>query len=56
MKKIHFTKPDIKGKLKELRHMSKADIKEKHQRKKERRERILEERRNSAFARKMEPV
>lgn len=56
MKKIHFTKPDIKGKLKELRHMSKADIKEKHQRKKERRERILEERRNSAFARKMAPV
>lgn len=36
--------------------MSKADIKEKHQRKKERRERILEERRNSAFARKMAPV
>nr|WP_317282702.1 LTA synthase family protein [uncultured Sellimonas sp.] len=56
MKKIHIKKPDIKGKINKLRHMSRADIKAGRQRKKERRQRILEERRNSAFAKKMAPV
>ena len=46
MKKIHLKKPDIKGTFSKLRHLKKEDIKEWHRKKKERRERILEERRN----------
>ena len=44
MKKIHLKKPDIKGTFSKLRHLKKEDIKEWHRKKKERRERILEER------------
>lgn len=56
MKKIHLKKPDIKGTFSKLRHLKKEDIKEWHRKKKERRERILEERRNGPFARKMQPI
>ncbi len=56
MKKIHFKKPDIKGKIERLRHLSREDIKNHLKKRKERRQRILEERKNSAFSRKMAPV
>lgn len=56
MKKIHFKKPDIKGKIERLRHLSREDIKNNSKKRKERRQRILEERKNSAFSRKMAPV
>lgn len=56
MKKIQFKKPDIKGKVEKLRHLSREDIKNSVKKRKERRQRILEERKNSAFARKMAPV
>ncbi len=56
MKKIHIKKPDIKGGLSRLKNLKKEDIKAYWKARKERRERILEERRNSAFARKMKPL
>nr|WP_294464494.1 LTA synthase family protein [uncultured Sellimonas sp.] len=56
MKKIHFKKPDIKGKIEGIRHLSREDLKESAKKRKERRQRILEERKNSAFSRKMAPV
>ena len=56
MKRIHIRKPDIKGFFVKIRNLKKEDIKRHFQEKKERRRRILEERRNSRFARKMQPV
>ena len=56
IKRPHFKKPDIKGIVEKLRHLKKEDIKAYWQARKERRARILEERRNSAFAKKMKPV
>ena len=56
MKKIHLKKPDIKGKINKLRNLKKEDVKAYWHQRKERRERILEARRNSAFAKKMQPV
>ena len=56
MKKIHLKKPDIKGALYKIRHLKKEDIKASHRAMKERRERILEARRNGPFAQKMKPV
>ena len=56
MKKIHIRKPDIKGGLHKLKNLKKEDIKAYWKAKGERRARILEERRNSAFARRMKPV
>ncbi len=56
IKKPHFRKPDIKGTIEKIKHLKKEDIKLYWKARKERRERILEERRNSAFARKMQPV
>ena len=50
MKKIHLKKPDIKGKIQRLRNLKKEDVKAYWKERKERRIRILEERRNSAFA------
>ena len=62
LKKLHFKlhlkkpkKPDIKGTIYKIRHLKKEDIIAWRKAKKERRERILEERRNSAFAKKMKP-
>lgn len=46
----------MKGFTQKIRHLKKEDIKEYRKNKKARRERILEERRNSAFAKKMQPV
>ena len=56
MKKIHLKKPDIKGKIQRLKNLKKEDVKAYWKGRKERRARILEERRNSAFAKKMQPV
>lgn len=56
MKKIHFKKPDIKGKVERLRHLSREDVKNSIKKRRERRKRILEERKNSAFSKKMAPV
>ena len=56
MKKIHLKKPDIKGKIQRLKNLKKEDVKAYWKGRKERRSRILEERRNSAFAKKMQPV
>lgn len=56
MKKIHFKKPDMRGAFQKLRHLKIEDIKAWHKARKERRERILEERRNGPFAQKMKPV
>ena len=61
MKKLHFKlhlkkpkKPDIKGTIYKIRHLKKEDIIAWRKAKKERRERILEERRNSAFAKNVD--
>ena len=56
MKRIHIRKPDIRGFFVKVRNLKKEDIKRHFREKKERRQRILEERRNSRFAKKMEPV
>lgn len=56
MKKIHFKKPDVKGAIHKLKNLKKEDVREYWKAKKERRARIIEERRNSAFAKKMKPV
>lgn len=59
MKKIHLKKPkkpDVKGTIHKLKNLKKEDVIAWRKAKKERRERILEERRNSAFAKKMRPV
>lgn len=56
MKKFQFKRPDIKGTIQKLRHLELADIRIWWREKKERRERIIEERRNSEFAKKMQPV
>ncbi len=56
MKKIQIKKPDIKGRLHKIRNLKREDVKAYWRARKERRDRILEERRNSAFARRMKPV
>ena len=56
MKKIHIKKPDVKGAVHKLKNLKKEDVKAYWTAKRERRARILEERKNSAFARKMKPV
>ncbi len=48
--------PDIKGGLHKIRNLKREDIKVYWKARKERRSRILEERRNSAFAKRMKPV
>ena len=56
MKKIHIKKPDIKGAFHKLKNLKTEDVKAAWKAGRERRARIIEERRNSAFARKMKPV
>lgn len=53
---IRFRKPDIKGFFTKLKNLKKEDIKRHFKERKERRQRILEKRRNSRFARRMQPV
>ncbi len=56
MKNIPIKKPDIKGGIQKLKNLKKEDIKAYWKARKERRDRIIEERRNSAFSKKMKPV
>ena len=56
MKKIHLRKPDIKGAVLKLKNLKKEDIKEYWKERRIRRARIIEERRNSEFSKKMKPV
>ncbi len=50
MKKFQLKKPDIKGKIRKIRNLKKEDVIAYWKGRHERRERILEARRNSAFA------
>ena len=59
--KIHFPKmywkrPDPRAWLQKLKSLTWQDVKESHRRRKARRREILEARRNSPFAKKMQPV
>ena len=56
MKQIHIKKPNIRGFFQKIKNLNKEDIKASWQAKKARREHILEQRRNSKFAKKMQPV
>ena len=56
MKKLQLKKPDIKGKIRKIKNLKKEDVIAYWRGRHERRERILEARRNSAFAKKMQPV
>ena len=56
MKKLQLKKPDIKGKIRKMKNLKKEDVIAYWKGRHERRERILEARRNSAFAKKMQPV
>lgn len=56
MKHFSMKKPDVKGFFQKIRQLNKEDIKTWWKARKERREHILEQRRNSRFAKKMQPV
>lgn len=56
MKKLQLKKPDIKGKIRKIKNLKKEDVIAYWKGRYERRERILEAGRNSAFAKKMQPV
>ena len=56
MIQLKIKKPDVKGFFKKIKNLNKEDIKAARAEKKERRARILEQRRNSKFAKKMQPV
>lgn len=56
MKHFSIKKPDVKGFFGKIGHLNKEQLKASWQAKKERRKRILEERRNSKFTKKMQPV
>ena len=54
MKHIKIRKPDIKGFFHKIKHLKIEDIKAHFRAKRERRQRVLEQRRNSHFAQKMQ--
>ena len=56
MKQIHIKKPNIRGFFQKIKNLNKEEIKASWQARKARREYILEQRRNSRFAKKMQPV
>ncbi len=56
MKRIPWKRPDVKGFLVKLKNLNIEDIREHIRQKRERRAQILEKRRNSKFAKKMQPV
>ncbi|SHJ95339.1 LTA synthase family protein [Hespellia stercorisuis] len=56
MKKIQLKKPDIKGFFQKAKNLKKDDIKQWWKAKRERRQLILEQRRNSKLAKMMQPV
>ncbi|XCP87092.1 LTA synthase family protein [Roseburia hominis] len=55
MPKIHLKKPDFKGGFEKLKNIKFTDVKAYWKMRHERREKIIEKRRNSAFAKKMAP-
>ena len=56
MRKIQLKRPDIKGTFHKLKNLKKEDVKAYWKARRERRQQIIEEQRNSAFAKKMQPV
>ena len=56
MKHIQIRKPDIKGFFHKIKNLKKEDVKAHWKERRERRQQILEQRRNSKFAKKMQPV
>lgn len=56
MKRIQIKKPDVKGFFEKIKSLKKEDIKRHWKERRERRQKILEERRNGKFAKKMQPV
>ena len=56
MKKIQWKKPDVRGFFERVKQLKWEDIKNYHKERKERRKQALEARRNSEFAKKMQPV
>lgn len=56
MKQFHMKKPNIKGFFQKIKNLNKEDLKASWQARKARREYILEQRRNSKFAKMMQPV
>lgn len=55
MKRIHIKRPDIKGGIQRVKNLKPEDIKKYWKKRKERREQILEKRRNSPLAKKLAP-
>lgn len=56
MKKVQIKKPDFRGFFHRMKNLKIEDLKAYWIARRERRARILEERRNSKFARRMAPV
>lgn len=56
MKHIQIRKPDIKGFFHKIKNLNQEDIKAYWTAKRKRRQQVLEQRRNSHFAQKMQPV
>ena len=56
MKHIQIRKPDIKGFFHKIKNLKKEDVKAHWKERPDRRQQILEQRRNSKFAKKMQPV
>lgn len=56
MKRVKIKRPDIKGFFHKVKNLKWEDVKVYRKARKERRARILEQRRNSPFARKMQPI
>lgn len=56
MKGIHIKKPDLKGTIQKMKNLRFEDVKAYWKMRGERRKRIIEQRRNSKFAKKMAPV
>ena len=55
-KRFRWKKPDAKAFFDKIKHLTWADVKEHYKKKKEHKEKLLEERRNSTFAKKMRPI
>lgn len=56
MKKVRIQKPDFRGFFQKVKNLKIEDLKARWKAKRERRARILEERRSTKLARKMAPV
>ena len=56
MKRIQIKKPDIKGFFQKIKNIKGEDVRRYWRERRQRRQHILEQRRNSKFAKKMQPV